>query len=56
MVEATLRGEINRVEATLRGEITRLEESLRGEIKKLHWMFATLVVSNFAIIAKLFFS
>jgi hypothetical protein len=55
-LEASLRGEIARVEASLRGEIAMVEASLLGEIKKLHWMFGTIVVSNLAIIAKLFFS
>lgn len=55
-LEASLRGEIARIEATFRGEIARVEASLGGEIKRLHWMLATVVVTNLAIVGKIFFS
>jgi hypothetical protein len=56
LVRVELNARIDTLEASLRGEIARVEASLKGEITKLHWMFGTLVVSNLAIIAKLFFS
>lgn len=56
ILEASLRGEIARIEATFRGEIARVEAALGGEIKKLHSMLATVVVTNLALVGKIFFS
>lgn len=47
---------IDTLEASLRGAIARVEASLGGEIKRLHWMLATVVVTNLAIVGKIFFS
>ncbi|HEY0490629.1 MAG TPA: hypothetical protein VGD30_14045 [Telluria sp.] len=55
-LEARILSRIELLRTEIYARIDTLEASLHGEIKTLHWMFGTLVVSNLAIIAKLFFS